>query len=242
MVVRSKKIDYQHEHAVLKGYMSWDDRFDGPRPGVLICHDAMGSNTEFLYGRAQALAALGYVGFAIDVYGDGANTTTTEQATVLMEPFKEDTDFLRKRLLAAVNAAAAQNEIDAENLAAIGYCFGGKCVLELARCGAPVEGVASFHGVLAVSEVPTVDPVGAKILVLHGWDDPFVPVEDVLAFTEEMNKANADWQLVAYSNTLHSFTKPGRFEPEKGIAYNPLSEQRSWKKLENFLTELFPGT
>lgn len=239
MTVQSRHLEYNHGDTLLKGYMSWDDSCDSPRPGILICHDAMGSNTGFLYGRAQALAELGYVGFAVDMYGMARQADSAEQARDLMEPFKDDREFLRSRLMAALTAAAGQDVIDSENMAAIGYCFGGMCALELARGGAPLKGVVSFHGVLSPSEADTVNPVGAKVLVLHGWDDPYAPPEDVLTFTREMTEAKADWQFVAYGNTLHSFTKPGRFDVEVGIAYNEASEKRSWKMLQSFLSELF---
>lgn len=241
MAIQSRSFIYQHEATELQAYIAWDDTYSLPRPGVLVCHDAMGGKSEFEQGRAQALAELGYVGIAIDVFGKDTRADSIEGAMKLVSPLQANPQLLRDRLLAGVNTAASQAEIDSQQLAAIGYCFGGKCVLELARANVGLKGVGSFHGVLDQSTLPTAENLATKILVLHGWDDPFAPPEQVTAFTREMTQAKADWQLYAYGNTVHSFANPNAYDPENGIAYSPLIEQRSWQALVNFLDEIFSG-
>ena len=238
MTIISKEIVYRHSGVNLQGYMAWDDAFDEPRPAVLISHDAMGGKTAFEHGRAEAIAALGYVGFALDVYGKTSRADDAEQAYALMNPFIADRQLLRDRLFAAQQVLAEQPEVDSAQMAAMGYCFGGLCSLELARSGAAVKGVASFHGLLEAGEIATVTSA-VSVLVLHGWDDPFVPSTQVDAFTQEMTAANIDWQLIAYGHAMHSFTNPGATSPAEGVAYHPLVERRSWMALQQFLAEIF---
>ncbi len=169
-----------------------------------------------------------------------------------MTPFQKDRAALVRRLQAGLDAAAAQPEVDARRMAAIGYCFGGMCVLDLARANAALRGVASFHGLLTpppadagppfssdTSSDASSRPISPKVLVLHGWDDPFVPVETVPAFAQEMSARGADWQLVAYGHTVHGFTKPSANQPEIGAVYDAKADRRSWRTLLDFLPEIF---
>lgn len=218
--------------------MAWDDQYLQVRPGILVCHDAMGGGA-FEQERAKALAEMGYVGFALDIYGDKQRASSPDEAYQLMTPFISDRARLRSRLNAALSVLAEQPEVDAGNLASIGYCFGGLCSLEIARAGIAVKGVASFHGSLAAAQDMEADTIYAKILVMHGWQDPIVPEEEVLAFTREMTTANADWQLIAYGKAKHSFTNPSANMPDMGAMYNERIERRSWQALKEFLAEIF---
>ena len=238
MTVQTRNVDYQHEDTVLEGFLAWDDAFHEPRPGVLIAH-AFRGREAFECSKAVALAELGYVGFAMDLYGKGVQAETNEQAFALMQPFTDDRPHLQNRLRAVVQSVQAITEIDAGRLAAIGFCFGGLCVLDLARIGAPLQGVASFHGILAAPGNTGGNRIDARVLVEHGWDDPMVAPDQVLAFAEEMNKAEADWQLHTHSQAMHSFTNPEANDADFGTVYNAHADRRSWQSLEIFLAELF---
>ena len=246
MTTRIRSIDYEHDGHALRGELAWDDEWDTPRPCVVVVHDAMKSDQGFEEERAVVLSGMGYAGFALDVYGAGIHTSTNEESAALMQPFLDDRDLLQARLLAGLRAAGAEPEVDAERMAAIGYCFGGLCVLDLARHNAPVAGVASFHGLLTPPSWPggaaPEESITPKVLVLHGWDDPYVPPETIPPFAQEMSTRGADWQLQAFGHTLHSFTNIRYDMPEQGVAYDAKAEARSWQTLTGFLEELFPPT
>ncbi len=244
MTVRMRSIDYHEGGATLEGDFAWDDAWTSPRPAVVIVHDAMKAAGSFESGRAAALAGQGWAGFVLDVYGKGVHGRDFDESLALMTPFQQDRAALVRRLQAGLDAAAAQPEVDAHRLAAIGYCFGGMCVLDLARANAPLLGVASFHGLLTPPPADagppfSLDSIRPKVLALHGWDDPFVPAETVPAFAREMSERSADWQLVAYGHTLHGFTKPSANQPEIGAVYDAKADRRSWQSLQTFLTEIF---
>lgn len=239
MTIITSMIEYQHEGAKLNAYIAWDDQFLSARPGVLVCHDAMGGGTAFEFGRAEALAKLGYVGFAVDVYGDKKRASNGEEAYRLMKPFVSDRAFLRARLAAAKQQLSSLAVVDENNLAVIGYCFGGLCALEMARAGMPIKAAASFHGSLASSEDLLSQPIKANILVMHGWRDPIVPVDEVMNFAAEMTAAQADWQLLAYGEAMHSFTNPLANAPASGVLYDAVIDKRSWQALDYFLAESF---
>jgi dienelactone hydrolase len=250
MTVRMRTIDYQDGGTVLSGELAWDDAWTSARPAVVIVHDAMKSTGGFEDGRAATLAGQGYAGFVLDVYGKGVHGRDFDESIALMTPFQQDRAALVRRLQAGLATAAAQPEVDAKQLAAIGYCFGGMCVLDLARANAPLRGVASFHGLLTPppsetkragsTESPfSSAPIEPRVLVLHGWDDPFVPAETVPAFAREMSARKSDWQLVAYGNALHAFTNPSVDQPEIGAVYDAKADRRSWQALTNFLAEIF---
>lgn len=245
MTARIRSIDYEHDGQALEGEFAWDDAWTEPKPVVIVIHDAMKNNQGFEEERAVVLASMGYAGFAIDLYGKGVHGETGEEAYELMTPFKNDRLFLQQRLLAGLRTAAAQPEADGERMAAIGYCFGGLCALDLARMNAPVLGVASFHGDLSAPEWPDgqapSEPIAPRVLAMHGWDDPYAPPSVLEPFGRELTERGADWQLHAYGNTVHSFTNIRYNLPEQGTAYSEQAERRSWQALTNFLAELFPG-
>lgn len=244
MTARIRSIDYDHDGHPLRGELAWDDAWTEPRPCVVVVHDAMKSTQGFEEERAVTLSGMGYAGFALDLYGADVKGADEQEAYRLMAPFQADRLHLQARLRAGLEAAATLPEVDATRMAAIGYCFGGMCVLDLARMNADLAGVASFHGLLAAPELPEgsnalAGPIGPKVLVLHGWDDPWVPPETIPAFAAEMSARDADWQLVAYGNTVHAFTNARYHEPGGGALFSPSASRRSWQTLTDFLTELF---
>lgn len=253
MTARIRSIDYDHDGHALRGDLAWDDAWSEPRPCVVVVHDAMKSDQGFEQERAVTLAGLGYAGFVLDVYGRDVHASTNEASFELMKPFQEDRLLLQRRLRAGIAAAAAQPEVDADRMAAIGYCFGGMCVLDLARMNAPVLGVGSFHGLLTPPDLPAESergeladglarPIAPRVIVFHGWSDPYAPPDSTLSFAREMSERGADWQLHAYGHTLHSFTNPRYDDPEAGVAYDEKAERRSWQSLGRFLEELFAPT
>ena len=218
--------------------MAWDDQFSGPRPGVLVAHTIAG-RSAFEERKAMELAELGYVGFAIDVYGKGTQTTNIDENRDRMMALREDRPQLQDHLHASLKAFREQSEVDESNVAAIGFCFGGLCVLDMARVGEDLAGVASFHGILTPPGNTAGNSIAAKILVLHGWDDPLATPDEVVALADELTTMGADWQLHGYGNTLHAFTNPAADVPEQGKSYNENADRRSWTALRVFLSELF---
>lgn len=234
----TQEIDYFHENTKLAGFVAYDENISGKRPVVLIAH-AWAGRGPFVCEKAKALAKLGYVGFAMDVYGKGVFGNTDEECAQLMKPLAENRPLLRERLMAGFDAAKQLDVADSERIAAIGFCFGGLCVLDMARMGTDLRGVVSFHGILGVPDELKNNRIKAKILALHGHDDPMVPPEQVLAFETEMTKAQADWQMHVYGNTMHAFTNPQASNRSFGTVYNKTADQRSWKAMQNFLEEIF---
>jgi dienelactone hydrolase len=218
--------------------MAWDDQFSGPRPGVLVAHTIAG-RSAFEERKAMELAELGYVGFAMDVYGKGTQTTNIDENRDRMMALREDRPQLQDHLHASLKAFREQSEVDESNVAAIGFCFGGLCVLDMARVGEDLAGVASFHGILTPPGNTAGNSITAKILVLHGWDDPLATPDEVVALADELTTMGADWQLHGYGNTLHAFTNPAADVPEQGKSYNENADRRSWTALRVFLSELF---
>lgn len=209
----------------------------GPHPCVLIAHNWAGQS-EADNGVARKLAGQGYAGFAIDVYGKGTRGDPMADNGHLMGPWMADRAGLQRRLLAAVDAAAAHPAIDTSRIAIIGYCFGGLCALDVARSGdARVKGAVSFHGVYTPSGLPA-EPITAKVLVLHGWDDPLTPPDATVALGHELNAGGADWQIHAYGHTMHAFTAPQAANPAGGIQYSANADRRSWAALSHFLAEV----
>ncbi len=238
MTIQTRTLDYRHDGNNFEAFLAWDDENTAPQPGVLVSH-AFRGREQFECDKAVALAELGYVGFALDLYGKGVTAETKEQAFALMNGLTENRLLLQSRLAAVVEAAQGVAEINESRIAAMGFCFGGLCVLEMARIGLPVAGVASFHGILSAPDNTAGKAINCKILVEHGWDDPMATPEQVLAFAEEMKAAGADWQLHANGNTMHAFTNPAANDPDFGTVYNASANQRSWQSLENYLAELF---
>lgn len=194
--------------------------------------------SELELGFARRLAERGYAAFVADLYGREHIGRPREECRALMMELLGDRGLLRERLLAVLETARDQPEVDGARVAAIGFCFGGLCALDLARSGAEVEGVASFHGLLKPPPLPAI-PISARVLVLHGWDDPLAPPDDVEALAAELSAAGADWQIHAYGGVMHGFTNPNARDPAAGILYDARAASRSWASLEAFLEECF---
>ncbi len=238
MAIISETRDYQHGETLLEAFIAYDDAFTEPRPVVLINHTWAGRD-NFVADKAKKVAGLGYVGFAVDMYGKGVLGSSPEQNAKLMQPFIDDRVMLQQRMKAALMAAQQLPYVDKAKCAAIGFCFGGLCVLDLARTGIELKGVVSFHGLLGAPGNTQDNRIKAKILALHGHDDPMGPVEQVIAFEQEMTRAKADWQLHTYGQTMHAFTNPVANNPQFGTVYQPDADRRSWLAMQNFLSELF---
>jgi dienelactone hydrolase len=238
MSLNHRLIEYSDGDTVLEGRLVWDDSVAGPRPGILVAH-AWAGRSDFEDDKADALAVLGYTAFALDLYGKGVRGSSTEENAALMQPFLDDRAMLQNRLLVSLETLRAQNEVDASNTAAIGFCFGGLCVLDIARTGEDLAGVVSFHGLFPAPGNTEGNTVKARVLALHGWDDPMAPPQSVIGLATEMSAMNADWQLHAYGNTMHAFTNPDANDPEMGTVYDAKADRRSWQAMTNFLDELF---
>lgn len=236
--MKKELIDYNDGSAELEAFVAYEEA-DSPKPLVLVVHDWSGRR-EFACKAAERVAGMGYVGMAVDMYGKGVfgSDGDVELNSSLMDPFASDRAMLRDRIRAALEVGRNLSQVDASKVAAMGYCFGGMCVLELARSGADVAGVISIHGIFSPGDIPNKE-IKAKILCLHGHEDPMVPPDQVLAFETEMTKAGADWQVHAYGNTMHAFTNPAANNPDFGTMYDEVAERRTYQALANFLDEIF---
>jgi len=234
-----KTVEYKEGSVVLEGLSVYDDALQGKRPAVLVVHQWKGLG-DYEKKRAEMLARLGYNVFAADIYGKGVRPQTMQAAAAEAGKYKIDRTLLRARVRAALEVLTRHELTDRMRIAGIGYCFGGTTVLELARSGAEVSGVVSFHGGLSSPKPDEAKNIKCKVLALHGADDPNVPPKEVAAFEEEMRQAKVDWQLVAYGGAVHSFTdwNAGN-DNSKGAAYNALADQRSWSAMKLFFEELF---
>jgi dienelactone hydrolase len=238
MAIITNITHYLDGDVVLEAFFAFDDSIVGRRPAVLISH-AWGGRDEFVAEKAKRLAQLGYLGFALDMYGNGKLGGSAEENNQLMQPFLADRAMLQQRIKAALATVKLMPWVDDSKIAAMGFCFGGLCVLDLARTGVDIKGVVSFHGLLGAPDNLKDVAIMAKILALHGHDDPMVPIEQVVAFEQEMTAAGADWQLHAYGNTMHAFTNPVAYNPDFGTIYQVDADRRSWVAMQNFLAEIF---
>lgn len=232
-------MEYRQGNTQLIGYLAFPKDMTGPLPGILVVHEWMGLN-DYAKHRADQLAELGYIAFAADIYGDGKIAANREEAGKLAGSYKNDRPLLRARVAAGLATLKAQPGVAGDKIAAIGYCFGGTAVLELARSGADIAGVVSFHGGLDTPTSQDAKNIRAKVLALHGADDPYVPADQVAAFENEMRQASVDWQLIVYGGAVHGFTNPANgTDNSKGAAYNALADARSWVAMQQFFNELF---
>ena len=238
MTIQTRTIDYQDGDVDLQGYLAWDDAVEGKRPGVMIAH-AWAGRSDFENGKAEALAKLGYVGLALDNFGRGILGTNTEENSALIQPFLDDRAMLQGRMQIALKVLKGLDEVDASRVAAIGFCFGGLCVLDLARAGTDICGVVSFHGLFGSPGNTAGNKIKAKVLALHGWDDPMAPPDQVVSLAEELSSMGADWQVHGYGNTMHAFTNPQANDPDFGTVYSPDADRRSWNAMQDFLSEIF---
>jgi dienelactone hydrolase len=237
----SRDVDYRDGNAMLQGFVAYDDEIQGKMPGVLIVHQWTGLGA-YEKMRAEKLAMLGYVAFCADIYGKGIRPATQAEASKQASLYRSDRKLLRKRAEAGLKELKKQKMTDPARVAAIGYCFGGGTVLELARDGAQVAGVVSFHGNLDTPNPADAKKIKAKVLVLHGADDPYTSQEQLLAFMKEMRDAKTDWQMDIYGNSVHGFTMPDAgSNTASGMAYNEKADKRSWEAMKAFFVEIFYG-
>lgn len=237
--IKTQVVEYRDGETVFEGLLSLDDASTEKRPGVLVVHDWMGVS-EHTKSITEELAKNGFVAFAADIYGKGVRPSNVQEASAEAGKYKADRALLRKRVRAGLEELRKCSAVAPGETAAIGFCFGGTTVLELARSGAEVKGVVSFHGGLDSPSPADGRNIKAKVLVLHGADDPFVKADDIAAFQDELRKAGVDWQMVYYGDAVHSFTqKKAGTDKSKGAAYNESAARRSVVATRAFFAELF---
>lgn len=234
--IQLEPVEYQHGETTLQGWRAFDISSGSKRPGVLIIHQWKGVG-EYEKRRAEMLAALGYSVFALDIYGKGIRPASANEAVRTSAKFKEDRELFRARARAGLQQLLKHESTDPDRIAAIGYCFGGTGVLELARSGADIEGVVSFHGGLSTPTPEDAKNIKAKVLVLHGADDPYAPLSEVMSLIEEMKKGEVDYQVNLYGGAVHSFTDWGA--DSEGARYDEQADRRSWNEMKMFFEELF---
>jgi dienelactone hydrolase len=234
-----KTIEYKQGESVLEGLSVYDDALQGKRPAVLVFHQWKGLG-DYEKKRAEMLARFGFNVFAADIYGKGVRPQSTQAAAAEAGKYKNDRALLRARVRAGLDVLAKNDFTDSKRIAAIGYCFGGMCALELARSGADIAGVVTFHGALNTPNSGDAKNIKGKVLALHGADDPNVPPQEVQAFEEEMRQGGVDWQLIAYGGAVHSFTDwNAGSDNSRGVAYNERADRRSWEAMKQFFDEIF---
>ena len=239
----TKPVAYEHAGVKLEGWLAYDDSVQGQRPGVLVVHEWWGLN-DYARHRAEQLAGLGYVAFALDMYGAGVVTTEAKKAGELAKPFY-GTPLMATRARAGLDQLLATGLVEANHVAAIGYCFGGSAVQVLAFTGAPLAGIVSFHGSFFPLPADAAARTKAKILVCHGAVDPFITPEELAGFTKAMNDGKFDYQFISYAGAIHAFTNPGadKLAAANGltgsIGYNAAADQRSWAHMQVFFREIF---
>lgn len=236
--MKIQKVDYVDEKHVLEATIAYNDEMAGKRPVVLIFHAWRGKD-EFVEQKAIEMAKLGYVGCALDLYGKGILGNSKEENAALMAPLKQDRVFLKRRMLAYESLIPKIPQMDPSKIGAMGFCFGGLCALDLARSGADLKGVVSLHGLLSAPEHMKSGNIKAKVLALHGYDDPMVPLDQVVAFQKEMTDKKVDWQFHVFGGAMHAFTNPEANDPSFGTVYNANADKRSSVLVKNFFREVF---
>lgn len=238
MKVDTRTVEYHHDDTLLEGFLAWDTSADAPRPTVLIAH-MWGGRVPFVCDKAVELAGLGYTAFALDLYGKGVFGKDREDNARLSQPFIENRALTQQRMHAALDTARDQAEVDPERIAAVGYCFGGLCALELARSGAPITGAVSIHGLLRTADRSvSTDSIHAKVLLLHGERDPMADISALLAVQSELSAAGVDWQTVLFGHAMHAFTNPQANDPDFGTVFDANADRRSWQAMQSFLGEV----
>ena len=233
--MKTEEINYQVQDQQYQAFVAYPEKQNAPL--ILIAHSWAGRD-EFVQNKAIDLAQEGFVAMAVDMYGNAKVGNSTEENQSLMAPLIEDREKLKSIITAAVETGKQLEAVDTSKIAAIGYCFGGLVVLDLARSGIDINGVVSFHGLLMGSDISD-KGIQAKVLVLHGERDPMVPLSMIDEFQQEMTEAQADWQLHSYGNAYHAFTNPDANDPDFGTQYNQNADKRSWQSMMNFFSEIF---
>ncbi len=240
--VMGKTVEYSSQGVTMKGYLAYDDAVKGRRPGVLVVHEWWGLN-DYARMRADMLAQLGYTALALDMYGEGKTATHPDDAGKFASEVMKNFPVAKARFLAGEEYLKKQPTVDANHIAAIGYCFGGGVVLNMAAQGADLKGVASFHGSLSLIQPPKAGEVKAKIIIFHGGSDKFATPDQIDKFKNELKAAGADYRFIVYPDAVHSFTNPDATELGKKfglpLAYNEKADKESWAELQTFLKEVF---
>ena len=236
--IQSKTIDYTQGDTTLEGVLVWDDAVSGPRPGVLVVHQWLGL-TKYEKHRAEMLAQLGYVAFCADIYGKDARPKDVSEAGAESTKYKSNRVLLRQRVNAGLEQLKKSDLVDPKRVAAIGYCFGGTTVIELARSGAELSGIVSFHGGLDSPTPADGKNIKCQVLICHGADDPFEKPDDLAAFENEMRDAKVDWRLIKYGGAVHGFTQPDPGFVNPAVRYNEKADKRSWEDMKIFFAEIF---
>jgi len=237
--IKTQIVEYKAGDATLQGFLAYDDSNTKPRPGILLIHDWMGVGS-YAESRAKQLAELGYVAFAADIYGQGVRPADPKEAAGLAGKYKNDRALYRERLKAGLDQLTSNKLVAPGQIAAIGYCFGGTGVLELARSGADIKGIVTFHGGLSTPTPQDAKNIKCPVLVLHGADDPFVKPDEVAAFKKEMDDAGVKYHFIAYPGAVHSFTRPDAGnDNSKGAAYNAEADKKSWAEMKTFFGHIF---
>ena len=237
--MKTADLEYKDGNLACNGFLAYDETADGPRPAVLLVHEAFGLG-DHVKERAKMVAGLGYVALAADMFGNRLIPDNFDHAIQIIMELLKDPPTLVARASAGLKALAALPQVDASKIGAIGFCFGGSTVLALARQGKDLAAVVSFHGGLGMLPPAVAGGVKAKVLVCTGADDPMIPAKDVVAFEESMREAGADWQVISYGNAVHSFTNPhadGSLSP--AINYDAVADRRSWTAMRSFFEEAF---
>jgi dienelactone hydrolase len=231
-----KEVPYGHNGISFKGFLAHDTRTTERRPAVIVAHEWWGLN-DFTKAKVISLAALGYIGFAVDLYGNGKVANDAKEAAAMAQEVR-GTSLMRERIVSGYTAFKKMEMVDAENIGAIGFCFGGTAVLELAYSGAGLKSAVTFHGGLTVPSRDDIRRIRSHFLILHGADDPRNPPETIMAFQNGLREAGADWQMVYYGNAVHSFTNPANgTDNKRGVAYNAAAANRSWMLMQSFFEE-----
>ncbi|MEE9411980.1 MAG: dienelactone hydrolase family protein [Methylococcales bacterium] len=237
MTIQTQLIEYYDNGTLLEGFLAFDDKTRTQRAAVLIAHTWVGRN-QAACNKAIQIAELGYVGFASDMYGKGIFGTNADENAALMQPFIDNRGLLQARMLRAIETLQQQPLVNPTQVAAVGYCFGGMCVLDLARTGAKLSAAVSVHGLLQQADnIEHNRIIHAKVLVLHGYQDPLAPPDDVFALQTELSAAKADWQIHLYGNSMHGFTNPLANQASAGILYNKVADKRAWRSITDFLND-----
>ncbi|WP_455205046.1 dienelactone hydrolase family protein [Kaarinaea lacus] len=240
--IKTEEVEYKDGATLMKGFIAYDDSVSKKRPGILVVHEWWGHN-KYARMRAEKLAELGYTAMAIDMYGDGKQATHPEDAGKFAGAVRSNLPVAEKRFQSAMNVLKNHKTTDSDKIAAIGYCFGGAVVLEMARLGIDLDGVVSFHGSLNTDNPAQPGKVKSKVLVCHGAADPFVKEEHIKALKQEMKNAKVDFQFKEYSGAKHSFTNPDANTFGKKfnlpLEYNENADKQSWKDMQEFLTRVF---
>jgi len=235
----TESVEYKQGKTVLEGYLAYDDKFKGKRPGVIIVHQWMGLK-DYEKMRAEQIAGLGYVAFAVDIYGKEIRPSNREEAGKEAGIYRSDRKLMRERARAGLDFFRKIKNVDPSQIAAMGYCFGGGVVLELARSGADIIGAVSFHGSYNTPNPDDAKKIKGRILAIHGADDPAIKPQDVTALQDELRNAKVDYQIVIYGGAVHAFTDPSAGnDPSKGAAYNKKADERSWEDMKRFYKEIF---